>query len=92
MKNKKSLIVKIIIIFICEIIIISSLIISIKYSSKKIDNPIIDSEKTVEVIDPEVEKQIEVYNENKAINPDYVGQIYFESKLIDLPFVHRTYN
>lgn len=92
MKNKKSLIVKIIIIFICEIIIISSLIISIKYSSKKIGNTVIDSEKKAEVKDPEVDKLIEVYNENKEINPDYVGQIYFESKLIDLPFVQGSYN
>lgn len=92
MKNKKSLIIKIIIIVICEIIIISSLIISIKYSSKKIDNTVIDGEKIAEVKEPEVDKLIEVYNKNKAINPDYVGQIYFESKLIDLPFVQGSYN
>lgn len=34
----------------------------------------------------------ETYEKNKEINSDYVGQIYFDSKLIDLPFVQGLTN
>ena len=95
MNRKQSNIVKILIIIFCEILIISSLIISLKYSQK--NNPkeqeINNNENEIVIENnPEEEKLKTIYNENKAINLDYVGQIYFESKLIDLPFVHGSYN
>ena len=34
----------------------------------------------------------EIYKKNKEVNEDYVGQIYFDSELIDLPFVQGLTN
>jgi len=37
--------------------------------------------------DQTLEKYRKTYQENKAINPDYVGEIVFDSGLIEVPFV-----
>ena len=94
MKSNKSNVIKLLIIVICEIIIISSLVITIAYSSKNTDKSKIISDDNSLIKDDEKEDDDlkNIYNENKSINPDYVGQIYFESKLIDLPFVQGSYN
>ncbi|MEE3408367.1 MAG: hypothetical protein VZQ95_03145, partial [Erysipelotrichaceae bacterium] len=60
----------------------------IKLPEKKDDTP---AEEVVVVEPDENEKKKEeyrkLYDENKAINEDYVGQIIFDSGLVDLPFV-----
>ena len=46
--------------------------------------PTVDVEPTV---DPEIERLKEVWKENKLINEDYVGELFFDSGLINVSFV-----
>ncbi len=61
--------------------------------SNKEEEPVIVE--PVKEIEPEVDEYAEkkeLWKTNKAKNSDYVGQIYFESGLIDLPFVQGDTN
>lgn len=63
----------------------------------KIDEPVVgnvleDIEVEREIKEDELTILKKSYEENKKINDDYVGQIYFDSKLIDLPFVQGETN
>lgn len=46
-----------------------------------------DDQNSEDNLDPMPAEYRNVWLENKSINPDYVGQIIFDSGLIDLPFV-----
>lgn len=63
-------------------------------SAKAVDEPSNDPVivEPVEPSEPEKKNVKEVYIENKEINDDIVGQIYFESGLIDLPVVQAVDN
>ena len=53
-------------------------------------NPAVDEEPIVETVDENEllkQKYRSLYDENKAINPDYVGELIFDSGLIDVSFV-----
>ncbi len=47
-------------------------------------DPVIEEEEISETMDPKLK---EMWLTNKAINPDYIGQIVFDSGIIDLPIV-----
>lgn len=89
-KNKSlkiTLIVVLIITILCGVFVI-----------KKISKNDVDNNNKDEVIEDIVENNheyddlIKLYEENKNINDDYVGQLYFDSKLIDLPVVQGDTN
>ena len=80
------------VIIVCLGIVLGLLVTGV-FDNKKPQEP--DKPADVEVIeiDPgEAEKQKfrENYDENKAINPDYVGDIFFDSGLLSVNFVQAT--
>jgi len=58
------------------------------------EEPIVEVEKNYLDVDDKTNKllkeKIDKYQENEAINKDYVGNIFFESELIDCDFVQAT--
>ena len=84
--------------FIVGFFLILCLIVGIKYFNQPIDNAIIDDtgsdDTIIENTDSDIsednkmpEEYASVWSANKAINEDYIGQLVFDSGLIDLPFV-----
>ena len=58
-------------------------------TDKDLDDEVVD---IVEPTDEDKELMETLWNENSAINKDYVGTIKFESGIIDLPFVQGSDN
>lgn len=74
------------VIFLIELCLVSVLAEPKEYEKAK-------EEVVVEKVKTEVELSLkEQYEKNKSINDDYVGQIYFDSGLINLPFVQGATN
>lgn len=79
------------------LIFVGLMVVFYKSASPRIINTNKTNDGVVEEISPTEYKEIlpglkEIFESNKNINSDYVGQIYFDSKLIDLPFVQGLTN
>lgn len=93
MTIKTKIRIKIIVLFFLVISIFTSLIVLsyLKKTPQPIENEINETSNVVTVKeDSELDKLKKEYEENRNINSDYVGQIYFDSKLIDFPFVQGS--
>lgn len=93
MKNKNKILL--IIVLLILIASLAGLLFAIKqYKDDLNDNEIIDDyniqqeEETIEIEDDDQE----LWNANKEINVDYVGQVRFDSGIMDLPFVQASGN
>lgn len=91
-KNTKFLIVILSILIFFIIILSFELYKTIANKGDSDDISIVSNEDVDLVIEDDYSELINVYETNKQINDDYVGQIYFESGLIDLPFVQGETN
>ena len=95
MKKKKTLaIILASVVLISGIFLLLLLTGKIKISSDKPVEPVIvEPDKPEEKVetDDKVDYQ-ELWNKNKTINSDYIGNIVFESRLIDLPVVQGASN
>lgn len=93
--KKKSRTTKIVLIVIllaiisCGFFVISKLKVSNK-QKEEIEAPKVIIEEPV--AEDDYEELIKLYKTNKAINDDFVGQLFFDSKLIDLPVVQGETN
>lgn len=89
MKKKK----RAIIVLVLLIVILSIVYALMRFDllGKKEEVPVVVEEVIVEVVEEEKDNPNallrEKWEENKKINPDYVGQIIFDSGIVDLPFV-----
>lgn len=86
-KNTKVLIAILSILIFFNIILSFELYKTIANKGDSDDISIVSNEDVNLVIENDYSELKNVYENNKQINDDYVGQIYFESGLIDLPFV-----
>lgn len=57
-----------------------------------IEEEVIEEEIEEEIVRDDLYDYIELYDTNKEINPDYAGQIIFESGIINEPFVYSKNN
>lgn len=92
--KKKKLIKLFIVIDIVLIIVACAIVFSLN-GNKSNDNPVVNNEaqeETIVVEEKNYDEYIELWKNNKAINEDYLGNIRFESGLIDLPFVKSVDN
>ena len=93
MKKKK--LIKLFIVIDIVLIIAACVIIFSLNGNKSNDNPVVNNEtqeETIVVEEKNYDEYIELWKNNKAINEDYLGNIRFESGLIDLPFVKSVDN
>ena len=92
--KKKKLIKVFVVVDILAIILAGIVIFSL--SGDKEDTDVIDnsgqSETTVVKEEKNYDEYTELWKSNKAINEDYLGNIRFESGIIDLPFVKSVDN
>lgn len=75
-------------------IFIGLLLIAVSDTKKQTVNNV-EVEETLQPVvinESKLDKLKKTFEENKKINSDYLGQIYFDSGLIDLPFVQGTTN
>lgn len=84
--KKKTIILILTILIAISLGVLGTLIFKNKDSNKVVDN---ENEEVIKIIDPYEEEKTK-YAENKAINSDYVGDIYFTSGLINQSFVQAT--
>lgn len=91
-KNTKILIAILSILIIFIVVLSFELYKTIANKGDSDDISIVSNEDVDLVIEDDYSELINVYETNKQINDDYVGQIYFESGLIDLPFVQGETN
>lgn len=92
--NKRKLI-KIFVIIDIVLIVVAGIVVFSLGNNKRTQEPVLDDEKQTEVITVEEnnnDEYKEFWQSNKAINDDYLGNIRFESGLIDLPFVKSMDN
>lgn len=92
--NKKKLI-KVFVIIDIVLIVVAGIVAFSLGNNKRTQGPVLDDEKQTEVITVEEnnnDEYKEFWKSNKAINDDYLGNIRFESGLIDLPFVKSMDN
>lgn len=92
--NKKKLI-KVFVIIDIVLIVVAGIVAFSLGNNKRTQGPVLDDEKQTEVITVEEnnnDEYKEFWQSNKAINDDYLGNIRFESGLIDLPFVKSMDN
>lgn len=88
MKKKK--LIKLFIVIDIVLIIAACVIIFSLNGNKSNDNPVVNNEaqeETIVVEEKNYDEYIELWKNNKAINEDYLGNIRFESGIIDQPFV-----
>lgn len=88
---KKSIKTKIIIICVLLVLIIGGVVAYFAIPRKEASNPTTPVQETVEgtKIDDDNPYQ-KIWESNHAISDDYVGEVYFDSGLINLPFVCPT--
>lgn len=89
MKNTSK---KRVIVVLSLLVIIASIIAVLLYVGVidiKKDKPI-NQDDIVDVVDVKKQDERQLWLDNKAINDDYVGEIVFESKLVDKSFVQAT--
>jgi len=89
-KNKKTLSI-IAILFMVIVVAVVALVVIINTQSKPVEEVVKEEPKVVEKKEETVDYK-KIWKENKAINSDYVGQLVFESGLINQPVVQGTDN
>ena len=83
-KKSKSLIISLSIIITILLVLLGLLSAGV-FNNKKPNEPTVVQPDTP--VDPEIQRLKKVWKDNKAINEDYVGELFFDSKLIDVSFV-----
>ena len=68
-------------------VLISAGVIRLPEKANKDETVLVPETEEKQQTDQTLEKYRKTYQENKAINPDYVGEIVFDSGLIEVPFV-----